>query len=166
MYQKILIDLQEKYQVPFHMDGEIEGGWKNKKWLVNKHLLIKTLSKERFSKKRLIETEQSLKIQRMLYPYAAEIHALNENCIQAVDDIHYILMSYHQGSHKDVKTISKDELYELGQTLARIHSVDYKSVYKDETVEDFYGHLEKFLINSKGDPIDRCFDIFKVYKLI
>ncbi len=159
--EQIIEDIKHKSQIQCDSPTGVTGGFLNRKWKVNSSvgkLLIKEFSPRRNSPKKLFAIERALLVQRQFHQATQDtplVHLFDQRPLQNLESSHYMVMSYTEGVHKCLKTITNTELSNLGKSLARLHQVNTVGIYENphrvfdprnsKNPDDLLAHLNLFL---------------------
>jgi len=170
-----LDDAIDKFDLQVSHFVELRGGYMNKVWHISgsDDIVLKIFSNERYPQSRLDEINQALELQlgvSKLYKHIPKVYSHNGRVIQTKADVHYMVMSYHEGVERNYNTINLEELIRLGQTCGEIHKSLNLGTDKN-IICDQMNNLSVFLSNMEDHLWKKPYDmvpnqIRNIYKSI
>lgn len=154
MNQQIIEDISSFYHLDILSMTPIEGGWLNEKYKLSCRqgdYLLKIFSTKRYSQEGLRKIERAASIQMQFQDRLACTKILKTPVRHLENNIHYQIMQYVQGVHRQTNTISMDELYSLGKECAKMHQL-LMTIPLDKPIDTtaFYHNLWNYHHQLKG----------------
>ena len=127
--KKLVLEIEEKYNIKIKSIKVLQGGWLNKKYIIevdDKYYVLKEFSLNKFPNgylKTLKETlyiQNSLKKNKLLVPSVLE-NSNNDLLTNLSNGEYYFIQEFIKGHSKNADELSLNEIESIGENLAKLH---------------------------------------------